>query len=250
MKVVLIDDEELARLELRRLLAHHSDVEIIGEADGASAGEDLLKRVRPDLVFLDIQMPGRSGFDLLSILPAPLPRIVFVTAYDAFALRAFDVNAVDYLLKPVHPERLGQTLGRVRSTPAPGAEAEIQHAEPESAVEGEMPFGENDPIFIREGERCWFVPLREVRLFETEGSYTRIHFRGESPLLYRTLAQLEARLPNSLFFRANRAQLVNVTFIEGIESWFSGSLKARLRGGPEVEFSRRQAQYFRSRLSL
>ncbi len=250
MRVILVDDEELARLELRRLLAHHSDVEIVGEADGASSAEEMLIRVRPDLVFLDIKMPGRSGFDLLSILTAPLPRIVFVTAYDTFALRAFDVNAMDYLLKPVHPERLGQTLERVRSNFSLGCDGAGKLPELESGAEGEMPFGENDPIFIREGERCWFVPLKEVRLFETEGSYTRIHFRGESPLVYRTLAQLEARLPGSLFFRANRAQLVNVTLIEGIESWFSGSLKARLRGGSEVEFSRRQAQYFRNRLSV
>ena len=250
MKVVLIDDEELARLELRRLLAHHPDVEIIGEADGASAGEEMLKRMQPDLVFLDIKMPGRSGFDLLSTLPTPFPRIVFVTAYDAFALRAFDVNALDYLLKPVHPERLARALERVQSSPLMTGESPTLQSPADPMVEGEMPFGENDPIFIREGERCWFVPLKEVRLFETEGSYTRIHFRSESPLVYRTLAQLEARLPTSLFFRANRAQLVNVTFIEGIESWFSGSLKARLRGGSEVEFSRRQAQYFRNRLSL
>jgi two-component system LytT family response regulator len=250
MKVVLIDDEELARLELRRLLAHHSDVEIIGEADGASAGEELLKRVKPELVFLDIKMPARSGFDLLSVLPTPLPRIVFVTAYDAFALRAFDVNALDYLLKPVHPERLGQTLDRVRSGHVPGTEEEAEPPAPDPEIGGEMAFGENDPIFIREGERCWFVPLKEVRLLETEGSYTRVHFRVEAPLVYRTLAQLEARLPATLFFRANRGQLVNVTWIEGIESWFSGSLKARLRGGTEVEFSRRQAQYFRGRLSL
>lgn len=252
IKVVLVDDEELARIELRRLLAHHPELEVIGEADGFTSARQLLQRVHPDLIFLDIKMPGYSGFDLLSSLPPPHPRIVFVTAYDAFALRAFDVNALDYLLKPVHPERLAATLSRLRSLPTLNSgsiDLDLEETVESGSGEGGMPFREDDQIFLREGDRCWFVPIRDLKYLETEGNYTRVHFGGGSPLICRRLAALEARLPSPMFCRANRAQLVNVRFIERIEPWFSGSLKAYLRGGPEIEFSRRQAQIFRNRSS-
>lgn len=250
MKVVLIDDEELARLELRRLLGHHSEVEIIGEADGFTAGLELMQNVQPDLIFLDIKMPGRSGFDLLAALSAPLPRVVFVTAYDAFALRAFDVNALDYLLKPVHPERLASTLGRVKALPSLSGEPDDAELLDAASEDGGLPFAETDSIFLREADRCWFVPVQDIRYLETEGNYTRVHLKDASPLICRRLAALEARLPAPLFCRANRAQLVNVRFIERIEPWFSGSLKVHLSGGLQIEFSRRQAQIFRSRSTL
>jgi two-component system, LytTR family, response regulator len=245
MKALLIDDERLARVELRALLALHPEIGIVGEAANATDALALCTRLRPDLLFLDIEMPGSTGFDLLDRLPLPHPHIVFVTAYNAFATRAFEVNALDYLLKPVNPARLAATLARVRSRPA--TDAALETAAPE---EPGSPLREDDQVFVRDGDRCWFVPVRELRLLEAEGNHTRLHFRNQRTLLYRTLGSMETRLPASLFVRANRSQLVNRTFIEHLEPWFSGTLKARLPGGAEIEFSRRQAQELRERLGL
>lgn len=248
MKTVLIDDERLARKELKHLLKAHPAVEIIGEAANATEALRILPVLCPELVFLDIEMPGRNGFDLLAALPAPHPRIIFVTAYDAFAVRAFQVNALDYLIKPVEPERLAEALARIeykneRTTSDDSSENTPSH-HPETS------FNEDDRVFVREGDRCWFVPVREITLLEAEGNHTRIHLQGARPLLRRSLALMETRLPATLFIRANRGQLVNRTCIEKVEPWFSGGLKATLHNGVEVEFSRRQAQEFRDRLEL
>lgn len=248
MKVVLVDDERLARDELRGLLSEFPDLEIVGEAANVTEALKLVPKLRPDLLFLDIEMPGRTGFDLIAALPPPHPQLIFVTAFDAFALRAFEVNALDYLMKPVHPQRLAAAVAKVRAqlqAAGPGA--------PAAASESPEPSGllrEDDHVYVREGDRSWFIPVRSLRLLEADGNHTRLYFGEDRPLLYRTLGAMETRLPASLFLRANRAQLVNLTFIEKVEPWFSGSIKVRLRGGPEVEFSRRQAQLFRERTAL
>jgi two-component system LytT family response regulator len=252
MKTVLIDDEQLARKELRHLLRPHPQIEIVGEAANVTEALRLLPELRPDLVFLDIEMPGRNGFDLLAALPAPHPHIIFVTAHDAFAVRAFKVNALDYLLKPVEPERLAESLARLEHEPQDEAELTTDAAAPAqpSGLPAEPSFREDDRVFVREGDRCWFVPVKDITLLEAEGNYTRVHLPGQRPLLRRALAAMETRLPSTLFLRANRGQLVNRTCIEKVEPWFSGGLKATLRGGVEVEFSRRQAREFRERLEL
>lgn len=237
MKTLLIDDERLARQELRALLKAFPWVEIVGEAANATQAEKLVEELRPDVLFLDVEMPGCDGFAFLDALTEPRPLVIFTTAYDAFAVRAFDVEAADYLLKPVHPARLAAALERVRP-------ADVKASGPVK------PLDEDGRVLVREGERCWFVPISSIRLLEAEGNHTRLYFQSERPLLYRTLVSMEARLPGKVFMRANRSQLVNVNFIETVGAWFSGSLKVNLRGGPEVEFSRRQAQLFRDRLSL
>jgi len=244
MKVVLIDDERLAREELRLLLAAADDVEIVGEAANATEAIALLQRVTPEVLFLDIEMPGRTGFDLLAALPKAPREVVFVTAYDSFALRAFSVNALDYLMKPVRPERLAETLARLRERLRAGPGDE------ETTEPNATPLGEDDQFFVRDGDRCWFVPVRSLILAEAVGSHTRLHLSDGTPLLHRTLAAMEARLPGTLFLRANRAQLVNRFFIQGVEPWFSGGLKATLKNGAEVEFSRRQAQALREKMGL
>ncbi len=248
MKTVLIDDEPLARKELKHLLTVHPGIEIVGEAANVTEALHLLPTLRPDLVFLDIEMPGRNGFDLLAALPAPHPQVIFVTAYDAFAVRAFQVNALDYLLKPVEPERLAEALARIKRKKERATEDDS--SENTSLDSPETCFTEEDRVFIREGDRCWFVPVKEITLLEAEGNHTRVHIRGDSPLLRRSLGSMEKRLPVTLFMRANRAQLVNRTCIERVDPWFSGSLKATLRGGLQIEFSRRQAQEFRNRQEL
>jgi two-component system LytT family response regulator len=246
IKTIIIDDEPLARKELRGLLEPFAFITVSAEAANAVEALKLTKEHRPQLLFLDIEMPGRNGFEFLEELPPPHPHIIFATAYDAFAIRAFEVNALDYLMKPIHPGRLEAALEKVRfhiernDSPYPTS---VQ-AEPVKALT------EEDRVFVREGDRCWFVPVRSIRLLEADGNYTRIYLEREKPLLYRTIASMEERLPPKLFLRANRSQLVNLTSIESIGQWFSGSLKVTLRGGIEVEFSRRQAQIFRDRLSL
>jgi two-component system LytT family response regulator len=240
MRAFIIDDERPARSEMKRLLKPHPEIEVVGEASNSADALQMISKLTPDLLFLDVQMQGSTGFDLLAQLTAPLPKVIFTTAHDEYALRAFEVNALDYLLKPVEPERLNEALLRA-ARPAKDEPFE---------VDGDSKFTESDRVFIREEDRCWFLPVREIRLLESEGNYTRIHFADKNPLLYRSLNALEGRLPTALFFRANRSQIINLTLIENIENWFSGNLKVSLRGGNEVEISRRQAALFRERASL
>jgi two-component system LytT family response regulator len=242
MKALLIDDERLARNELRRLLAAHKDIEIAGEAVDVEDALEKISALRPDLLFLDVQMPGADGFSLLERLEPPLPLVVFTTAYDEFAVKAFEFNALDYLLKPVDPSRLGASLEklRLRGGPAPDG-GELA---PRTRLSLE------DKVFVREGDQCWFVPVKNIRLLESEGNYTRVHFDDCKPQLFRSLTAMEERLDPRHFFRANRKQVINLAWVEGIEPWFSGGLLVRLKGGLKVELSRRQAQDFRERMSL
>jgi len=232
MKALVVDDEPLARRELRRLLAAFPTVQVIGEAGNIDEARAAIESLAPDVVFLDIQMPGGTGFDLLSQLDR-VPRIVFTTAYDQYAVKAFDVNALDYLLKPIEPERLAMALQKIPVMPArAGRDAPL------------------DQLFVRDGPRCWFVPLREVSLFSAEGNYVRMLWGKERPLLARSLAALEEKLDAKRFFRANRAQIVNLDCIASVELGDGGRLHVQLRDGPEIEVSRRQAREFRARTSL
>ena len=245
MRTLIIDDEIIARQELRHLLAAHPHITVCGEAGNATEALALTAKLRPDLLLLDIHLPGRTGFDFLEALPPPHPHVIFTTAHDAFALRAFNVNALDYLLKPIEPERLAQALAKL-AYPAAAHPA----LPPNSQEAPDIALGPLERVFVREGERCWFVQLASLSLLETVGNHTRLHFGAERALLSRPLASIEARLPASLFIRANRSQIINLTLIEKVEPWFSGTLKVRLRNGVEVEFSRRQALIFRERASL
>lgn len=234
MKAMIIDDEPPARRELRRLLTGFPWVEVVGEAGNIDQAAELIGTLNPELLFLDIQMPGGSGFDLLSRLE-DVPQVIFTTAYDEHAVRAFKVDALDYLLKPIEPARLADALGRVKSAQA------ARTPQPDAVLE---------QIFVRDGSRCWFVPLREVRLLSSEGNYIRLSWGKSQPLLGRALAALEQRLDPNRFFRANRRQIINLDFIESVELGVNGRLHAQLRDGPEVEISRRQARLFKTRLSI
>jgi len=233
MKALVVDDEPLARRELRRLLDAFPSFQVIGEAGNIDEARERIETLAPDVVFLDIQMPGGTGFDLLSQLDR-VPRIVFTTAYDQYAVKAFEVNALDYLLKPIEPERLAMALEK------------LQAARPlESGREAPL-----EQLFVKDGPRCWFVPLREVSLFSAEGNYVRMLWGKERPLLARSLAALEEKLDPQRFFRANRAQIVNLDFIRQVELGEGGRLHVQLRDGPEVEVSRRQARQFRERSTV
>ena len=231
MKALIIDDERLARLELRRLLAAHPEVEILGEVRDGEEALVAIPKLAPDLIFLDIQMPGMTGFELLERLE-DVPQVIFTTAYDEYAIKAFEVNALDYLMKPVAPARLAAALARVR----PGA--------------GQLGQSKLEQVFVRDGDRCWIVRLPEIFLLESEGNYTRLYFGSERPLIRRSLNALEEQLDPETFFRAGRKQIINLKWIEKVDIGVAGGLEVTLRGGRAVEMSRRQSVRLREVLSL
>jgi two-component system, LytTR family, response regulator len=240
LKALIVDDERIARQELRRLLAAHPEIEIVGEARN---GEEALAAIErpsadqaPDIVFLDIQMPGMTGFELLEKLE-DVPQIIFTTAYDAYAIKAFEVNALDYLMKPIAPERLAAALRKIRQL---------------AAVQPPKPL---DQVFVRDGERCWIVRVAEIYLLESEGNYTRLYFGRFSsdearPLIPRSLAALEARLDPAVFFRAGRKHIVNLKWIDRVENGVAGNLVVTLKTGQTIEMSRRQSSRLKDAISL
>ncbi len=244
MKALVIDDEPLARAEMRRLLRAHPDIEIVGEAADADQARAAIKRTAPDLLFLDVQMPEETGFDLLVSLGEGVPPVIFTTAFDQHAVRAFEFGALDYLVKPVEPERLALALERVRHR---SPDTVITTADSAVALPRLTP---TEKVFVRHNDRCWFVALEAIRGFESDGDSVRLWLADATPTLHRSLAQLEERLPAELFFRANRSEIINLRNVERVEPWFSGTLKATLTGGRTVELSRRQSQLFRDRLGL
>ena len=245
MKALLIDDERLARNELRRLLAAFPDIVVVGEAANAKQAREQLTALEPELLFLDVQMPGETGMELLESLEPPAPEVIFTTAYDEFAVKAFELNALDYLLKPVDPARLAAAIEKLRAKlgGAPGETAAVKGAARDRLAA-------EDKVFVREGDHCWFVEVKSIRLLESEGNYTRVHFDNAQPQLFRSLNAMEERLDPKYFFRANRRQIINLAWIDKIEPWFSGGLIVHLKGGAKVELSRRQAQDFREKMSL
>lgn len=249
MRALIVDDERLARVELRRLLEIHCDIAIVGEAASLPEAEELIRTLRPELIFLDIEMPGGNTFELLDRLnltdlmePGPLPAILFTTAFDRYALRAFDVGALDYLLKPIPPERLRDALARVRANSSPAR-----------TVSGDVYLQQ---FFVREGELCWMVKVDELRLIESEGNYSRLLFGTNRPLILRSLQTLQQRLDPGVFFRANRNQIVNLGWVRAMELNPDGTLAALLRDPADrrspsrVDFSRRQSQLFRDRMTV
>jgi two-component system LytT family response regulator len=246
MKAIVVDDEPPARRELRRMLMEFPWIEIIAEAGNIEQAASLIEALAPALIFLDIQMPGGSGFELLARLEQ-VPKVIFTTAHDEHAIRAFEVNALDYLLKPIDPARLAAALARVGSEKSA---TETPPARVPGALMGGTLCGMLDQLFVRDGERCWFVPLREVRLLSSEGNYVRLWWGNSQPLLGRALAAVELKLDQARFFRANRRQIINLDFIERVELGVNGRLHAELKGGPEVEISRRQARLFKARTSV
>jgi two-component system LytT family response regulator len=239
MNALIVDDERLARQELRRLLASHADVTIVGEAVNADDAVTRLAARSLDLVFLDIQMPGGSGFDVLERLES-VPLVVFTTAFDEYAVRAFEVNALDYLLKPVRPERLALVLDKARTALTLARDL----------VQRERPRSPADRVFLRDGERCWIVQWSEIVLFEVEGNYTRAYFGGNRPLVRASLNALEARLDPSLFFRASRRHIVNLRFIESVETALDDTYMIHLKNKRQIPVSRRQSRQLRESLSL
>lgn len=241
MKAIIVDDERLARNELRRLLSEFSEVEIVDEAANVDEGVEKIRQHDPDVVFLDIQMPGKTGFDLLEELDRA-PRVIFTTAYDEYAIKAFEFNALDYLLKPIEPARLAEAIKKITVEKKEDEELDLKLVNRQLKAD--------DQVFVKDGDRCWFVKLEEVRLFESEGNYVRLFFRDQKPLILKTLNYLDERLDGRTFFRANRKHIINLKYIENIEPWLNGGLLVKMKDGKKVEVSRRQSIKFKEMLSL
>ncbi len=240
MRTLIIDDERLARKELTNLLNGFDEIEIIGEAVDADDAFEKINTLQPDLIFLDIQMPGKTGFELLESLDK-VPKVIFTTAYDEFALKAFDFNALDYLLKPIQTERLAESINKIVAI------EEVQESEgnaDESKLTG------NDQVFVKDGDKCWFVRLSNIRLFESDGNYIKVYFDNFKPMIHKSLNALDERLDDRSFFRASRKHVINLSWVETIEPWFNGGLMVQLKGGEKVEVSRRQAARFKDMMSL
>lgn len=238
MKVLIIDDERLARKDLTSLLKKFSDIEIVAECDSAEMAMLEIDKHKPDVLFLDIQMPGKDGFALLEELDAT-PFVVFVSAYDEYAIKAFEVNAFDYLLKPIQTERLEEVILKIRN--------EIKN---EKIPISKSKLGLEDRVFVKDNDKCWFVQLKDVPLFESEGNYVRIYFDNNKPLILKSLNKLEEKLNENNFFRANRKHIINLSWVVSVENWFNGGLIITLKNNIKIETSRRQAAKFREMKSL
>ena len=244
-KTIIIDDERLARESLKAVLKEFSEIEIIAEAQNGTEGIELIKKMNPDLIFLDVSMPGMTGFDMLKKLEQ-IPHVIFATAYDEFAINAFEVNALDYLLKPVEVSRLNEALEKVKQV----EEQDFESVNSATLSRKNRPLTITDKVFIKDGEKCHFVSLSDVRMLESDGNYVKVYFGKNRMLILRSLNSFEDRLDPEFFFRANRKFIINLNWVENIENWFNGGLQVELIGGDKIEISRRQAIRFKEMLSF
>ena len=243
-RTIIIDDERLAREELKSLLKDYHEIEIIDEAKNGEEGIQKIKEHKPDLIFLDINMPGLNGFEMIKHLEE-IPRVIFVTAYDEYALKAFEVSALDYILKPVDPERLKEGIQKLTSS-----EDDFVSSQQLVITRKDRVLNTSDKVFIKDGEKCWFIELSKVRMLESDGNYVKVYFDNFRPLILRSLNSFEERLDPEFFFRANRKYIINLKWVSSIENCFNGGLQVELREGEKVEISRRQAIRFKEMMSL
>jgi len=240
---IIIDDERLARAELKRMLQEHPEIEIVAEASNANEGIELIQQLDPQVIFLDIQMPEKNGFEMLQEIDR-LPVVIFTTAHDEFAIKAFEVSAMDYLMKPIDPNRLMDAMQKLNALEWK------ESSEGDWKRDARQILSSTDQVFVKDGEKCWFVTLSEIRLFESVGNYARVFFGNNKPLILKSLNSLEERLDPKIFFRANRKHIVNLKMIGSVEPFFNGGLLLEIKGGEKVEVSRRQAVRFKEMMSL
>lgn len=235
---VIVEDSRLARNELKELLKNHTDIAILGEAENVDKGYELIQNAHPDILFLDINMPEKDGFELLEMLDE-VPITIFTTAFDEYAIKSFEYNALDYLLKPINQKRFDQALEKAKTILVEKQESDTTKRLTTSSQ-----------IFIKDGEQCWLVKIGEISHFEIVGNYSRVFFGAQKPMLYKSLNQIEEKLPEAHFFRANRQQIVNTNYISGVVPWFNGKLKLTMQNGDEIEVSRRQSYLFKDKMSF
>jgi two-component system LytT family response regulator len=236
IKTIIVEDSRLARNELKELIKSFPEIEVIGEADNVDSGYELITAKQPDLLFLDINMPEKDGFELLEMLDN-VPITVFTTAFDEYALKSFEYNALDYLMKPVSLNRFAKAIEKIKQ--------KLQ----ERVIKAEQKVEISNQIFIKDGEKCWLVKVADIYLFEVDGNYTKVFFNNQKAILNKSLNQIDKKLPED-FFRANRNQIININFIKNIDLWFSGNLLVQLKDDQKIEISRRQSSLFKEKMSL
>ena len=240
LKAVIVEDSRLARNELKELIKAHKEIEVLGEAENVDEGFKLINETKPDLLFLDINMPEKDGFELLEML-VDIPTTIFTTAFDEYAIKSFEYNTFDYLLKPINQKRFSKSIEKV---------IENINNNIKEKTKNEDALSLDKQIFIKDGEKCWLVKIKDISLFEIVGNYTRVFFDNNTPLIYKSLAQVEEKLPTEVFFRANRQQVININHVKKVVSWFNGKLKIEMNSGEEIEISRRQSYLFKEQLSF
>jgi len=244
MRALVIDDERLARKELINLLNQLETVEVVGEAVNVEDAKEKIDQLHPDVIFLDIQMPEKTGFDLLEELDN-LPHVIFTTAYDEYALKAFQVNALDYLLKPIEPKRLEDAVLKLQ-----GKMEGIAKRDEQEGLGNQKKLTLVEQVFGIDRDSCWFIRVSNVRIFESDGNYIKVYFDNFKPMIHKSLNALDERLDEKSFFRASRKHIINLGWVEAIEPWFNGGLVVTLKGGDRIEVSRRQAARFKEMMSL
>ena len=239
IRAVIVEDSRLARNELKELIKEHKEIMLLGEAENVDKGFELINKVNPDLLFLDINMPEKDGFELLEMLDE-VPVVIFTTAFDEYAIKSFEYNAFDYLLKPINQKRFSTSITKVSE----------QFSDNSQSNENINTLSLDKQIFIKDGDKCWLVKINDISHFEIVGNYTRVFFENNKPLIYKSLAKIEEKLPNDVFFRANRQQIININHVKKVVSWFNGKLKIEMNSGEEIEISRRQSYIFKDQLSF
>jgi two-component system, LytTR family, response regulator len=230
MRVVLVEDSKLARTELVNLLQKNPDVQIIAEAENGQQAIELINKHQPDLIFLDIHLTDMDGFDVLNTI-STIPQVIFTTAYDEYAIKSFEYNTIDYLLKPIRSSRLEAALQKVK-------------------LEKNKPLMLENSIFINDSNKYYIAQMKDIELFHTNGNYTQVFFKGKSPILNKSLNQIEGRIDPSIYVRINRQEIVNIHHITQIEKWFKGKLKLTITSGKTVVVSERQSVYLKRMLSF
>jgi two-component system LytT family response regulator len=232
IKFIIVDDERLSREELKRALNAYEDFILLGEAENVDDAKDLIEINMPDLIFLDIQMPEKSGFDLLKSLDN-VPLVLFTTAYNQFAVQAFEVNALDYLMKPIREERFLQAIEKIRNA------ISLKSSSNDSLT--------NDrKIFIKDGEKRFFIQLHEIYLIESLENYTRLYFQDKKALQRRSLRQWKEMLDENIFFRINRTEIVNINYIQEVKKTVGSGLEIKLKTGELLKVSNRQSVKFKN----
>lgn len=239
MRVIIVDDERLSREELKKLLKNHPDVEIVAECVNAEEGKKKIEEMKPDLVFLDIEMPDKTGFEMLNEINA-IPDVVFISAYDEYAIKAFEFQALDYLLKPIDAQRLADCIKKYQ----------IKEEKEGLAFIPKTKLTPDSRVFLKDGNNCWFVALKDIILFESLGNYVKVHLSGSHPVIFNSLNALEEHLPEAMFFRANRKFIINLYHIVSVSTWINNGFIAKLSNGMEIDMSRRQSVKFKDIYSL
>jgi two-component system LytT family response regulator len=238
-RVLIVDDEPLARERLRTLLADEAGIEVVGEASDGRAAVDAIQTLSPDLVFLDVQLPGSTGFDVIESLGAGrMPFVIFVTAYDRYALRAFDVHALDYLLKPFDRDRFRQSIARVRQQLEHRTGGDLERRLIALVEDLKPAHARVDRFVVKSGGRVFFVRNDEIDWIEAAGNYVKLHVGADSHLFRETMNAVEARLDPDLFFRIHRSHIVNIERIRELQPWFNGEYVVFLKNGTRLTLSR------------